>query len=195
MASTGSAPSPPPPAPSSAPTSGGAAPPPHKPHYSLANIAGAATRDGGLTLPALRAAADSVARSKCFSTAFLWASGLGGLFAAHRFKQGGSLRRATGDGVLAALLTFGAQWYLCRADEVDRRAALKAFYLQQARKTSGANAPLPAEGGSDGGDGDGGGGGGGGDDDAAAASRELDRVVRYDLPAVSRGPATSVQIR
>lgn len=156
-----------------------------RPYYSMANILDAAKKDDGLSLQTLKSSADSVFSSKCFRTAFLWAAALGGLFAAHRFKQGGTALRATNDGVLAAMGTFGAQWYLCRADEVDKRVALKVFYMQQARKTSGANAPSSA-------------------DDALEADapvdddairREMERVTQYDLPHVSEGPAKSVQIR
>ena len=154
----------------------------HPPHYSLANIAAAATRDGGVSLAALQVASESVRHSACFRPAFLWAAGLGGLFAAHRFKQGGSLHRATGDGALAALLAFGSQWYFCRADEVDRKAVMEAYFARHARKTSGATAP-PAD------------AGGGGPVDERAVAAELDRVVAYDLPTVQAGPARSVAIR
>lgn len=153
-----------------------------KPYYSVGNILGAAKKDDGLSVDTFRRSADSVYQSKCFRTSFLWAAGLGFLFAAHRFKQGGTIKRITGDGVLATILTFGSQWYLCRADEVDRRVALKAFYMQQSRKTSGANAPKPE------------------DSDASldvetAVERELSRVTQYDLPVVNQGPARNVEMR
>ena len=153
------------------------------PYYSLKNIVRTAQKDGAFSVDTLKTSADSVYHSKCFRTAFLWAAGLGGLFAAHRFKQGGTALRATNDGVLAAFATFGAQWYLCRIDEVDRRAALKAFYMQQSRKNSGANAPNASEDEL------------GGEVDEDAIRREMERVTRYDLPEVRQGPTTSVQIR
>jgi hypothetical protein len=169
---------PPPPPPASVP-----------PHYSLANIAAAAAGGAALSPAALAVAAESVPTSACFRPAFLWAAALGGLFAAHRFKQGGSLHRATGDGALAGLATFGSQWYFCRADEVDRKAVMEAYFARQSRKTSGANAPRAAD------EPPPAAGGGGGGADARAVAAELDRVVAYDLPTVTRGPAQSVAIR
>jgi hypothetical protein len=185
-----------PPAPAAAPSTENdsdiAAPsPPKVPrYYSFTNMVDVAKKDG-LSADTLSVAADSVLGSNCFRKSYLWGAALGGLFAAHRFKQGGTALRAANDGVLASMATFAAQWYFCREDEVARRAALKAFYAQQQQR-SGSRGGAAA-------------GGGVYDDDddlgAAAAvtdasiDAELRRVTAYELPAVKEGPTTSVQIR
>ena len=106
------------------------APAPAAPYYSLSNIVASAPTVDPSTLGAISA---SVAANPCFRSSFLWGAALGGAFALHRLKQRGSPLRAANDGVLAGMGTFGLQWYLCRAAEVDRKAALKAYYLRERR--------------------------------------------------------------
>ena len=140
-------------------------PPPPQRYYNLGSILSSA-KDVKSSAQ-VTAAAEGVLGSACFRTAGLWAIAVSAAFAAHRFKQGGSPRRMLNDALLAGLLTFGTQWYICRNAEVDRRATFKAFYMRRPPDA----APRPAP----------------GDDDgelADAVDRELARVTRTELPEV-----------
>jgi hypothetical protein len=55
--------------------------------YSVGTVLASA---GGTSWQDVRSAATSAPQSSCFRTAFLWGAGLAGLFAAHRYKQGGT---------------------------------------------------------------------------------------------------------
>jgi hypothetical protein len=54
--------------------------------YSVGNVLSTAS---SATWRDVTASAGNVSHSACFRTSFLWGAGLGVLFAAHRFKQGG----------------------------------------------------------------------------------------------------------
>jgi len=160
---------------------GSAAPP----QYNLRNVLSTAREvDAG----DLGRAATNVWASPCFRQGVLWGAGVGALFALHRLKQGGSGTRAFNDAVLSSLLTYGSQWYLCRRDESDRRAALRAYYEGSTRDGSAPEAAV-RRGGVSGSDARIGG------DDDEAWRRELERVVAYDLPHVEHGDSAGVKIR
>ena len=180
--------------PSPAAPSGSSAAAPSQPPpraYSLSRVASVLSSDAALSRESLERSADSVLHSSCFRSSFLWASAMGGLFAAHRFKQGGRLLRVANDGVLALMATFGVQWYLCREGEVEKRLALRAFYAQQARKSGvasmGSAAGVPSAPGA--------GGASDGGVSEEAVRQELARLTTYDLPLVLPGPLESVRIR
>ena len=146
--------------------------PPQDPPYSVAAIVASARTFG---LPELERSAASVYKSACFRRALLWGGGVGTLVAAHRAKQGGTRFRIINDGLLAAAFTYGTQWYVCRVDEADRRAALRSHYLRQAPLAR-TDAPALAN---------------DSEDDSSAVGdedwrRELERAVTYDLPRVER---------
>lgn len=147
------------------------------PFYSVRNIASSARSFGW---GELERSAASVYKSPCFRQALLWGAGVGALFAAHRVKQRGSRFRVINDGLLAAALTYVSQWYLCRVDEADRRAALRAHYAQEAPRVSATLAGDVDDEAVDGGE---------------AWRRELERAVTYELPTVEHGSSTGVRLR
>ncbi len=179
----------PPPAPPAAPLPA-APPPPAGSAYNVSALLASAPRAsaGGL-LPALSAAGES----PCFRPAAAWAAVVGGLLGAHRLRVGGGARRAASDALLGWSATAGTQYFFCRRDEHDRRLALRAYYATQAALQAGRGAdgeddgapppaaappaapgagappPPPAA-------------------DAPPWRAELERLVRYDLPTVERGP-------
>ena len=145
-------------------------------HYSAANILGAST---DLSPSSLASAADSVRASPCFRSSILWGVGLGALFGLHRAKQGGSLLRCLNDGLLAGGGCVGMQWWVCRRDEVDKRAALRAFYFAQKRAQDGL---APA-------------GPGGYTDEEWAAEVAATTSYAGTRPQVVEGGSTGVQLR
>ena len=158
--------------------------------YNASNVVASAKT---LTLSEVPGIYRSIVSGTCFKTAFLWAGCIGGLFAAHRFKQG--VQNGATSRVIAFLVfrdvsmafsgTFGIQWYLCRLDEADKRLAVREFYASRERAMPAFSQPpsqdevnsAPM-----------------GDDDEGW-KHELQRLTQYDLPVVEEGPVKSVQLR
>jgi hypothetical protein len=145
----------------------------------------------------LSTSAASVLSSPCFSRAGVWAAAVGGIAAAHRARRGGPGAGPVHYAVVGFLGTFVLQWYLCRREQHDQRLALRQFYA--------ARAALLAMEARRGGSGSGAAGAGeepdpgaepagtrGEDDDWRA---EIDRVVAYERPKITRGPADGVRLR
>lgn len=159
--------------------------------YTFSNIFSQAKN---VSVSDLSSSRDSILQSPCFKKSFLWAAGIAALLAVHRLRQGGTNLRAANDAVLGYLGTFGAQWYLCRRDEHDKKLALRAFYQNQAAMRSqmrptavddlAPGLPGSASGGADAAP--------GGEDDWRA---EIERLTAYELPKVEKGSTESITMR
>ena len=154
-------------------TSGPSQTPSTAPYYSFRNIFASAS---DLEPSQINNIASSVRSNPCFRTSFLWGAALGGAFSLHRLKQRGSPLHALNDGVLAGMGTFGLQWYLCRAAEVDKRTALKAYYLRERLSSGGDDSTSPNA----------------GDGAEEEWRRDLRRSTEYhNLPTVEERPGPS----
>jgi hypothetical protein len=128
-----------------------------------------------------------IAGGKCGRTALAWAACIGVLFAAHRFKMGGSQARMVLEGGTACCFTAMTQWYICRQADHDRRLTVRAYYERLAsQRRSGGD--VQEDDGADAAAGEAG-------DADASWKRELERLATYDVPRVVPGGSAGVTLR